>query len=175
MQTRINDLSNSFNKVSALLHENSSLADVGPKILQELGSRLNCQWGTYWKVILQSSELRPVITWTAPGFEAAALKRDTKNRSLSINEGTAGHVWRSKKPIWTLDLFSDMCLPRSLDANTVGLTGGIWFPLKTEGTVVAVIELLGRHILSPTEELIVGIEGFGIHLGSLIKEKWPSE
>jgi hypothetical protein len=149
----------------------SSLDQIAPQLLEELGHSLNCQWGTYWKVFPELYQLRPFATWTDSNFEAPALSRDTKNRTLSISEGTAGHVWRSRKPVWTLNLIKDMCLPRSLDADSSGLTGGIWFALKTEDTVYAVVELLGRQITPPTEELIVGIESFGIHLGHLLAER----
>ena len=44
--------------------------------------------------------------------EAGALIRAvTRNRSLSLNEGTAGLVWKSRKPIWSTDLVRDMSLP----------------------------------------------------------------
>jgi hypothetical protein len=107
-----------------------------------------------------------------PNFEAPALDRDTKNRTLSISEGTAGHVWRSRQPVWTLNLIKDMCLPRSLDADSSGLTGGIWFALKTEDTVYAVIELLGSLVAPPTQERILEIESFGFYLGHLLEERY---
>ena len=172
VQTRILDLSKSFTKMSQLFKSdsNSNFQKIATQILEELGASLNCQWGTYWKVSAETLQLHPFATWTEHGFDAPALNRDTKGRTLTISEGTAGHVWRSRKPVWTLDLIKDMCLPRSLDADSSGLTGGIWFALKTENTVYAVIELLGRQVTPPTEELIVGIENFGIQLGHLVQE-----
>ena len=92
MQTRINDLSETFEKVSLILERSSELKEIAPFILQELGTRLNCRWGTYWKVFPDSRELRALVTWTGAGFEATALKKDTKDRALSLSEGTAGHV-----------------------------------------------------------------------------------
>jgi hypothetical protein len=62
-------------------------------------------------------------------------------------------------------------LPRSLDAENAGLHGGIWFPIKTDKAVYAIVELLGKNLLSPTEELLVGIESFGIDLGHLLEKK----
>ena len=52
-----------------------------------------------------------------------------------------------------------------------GLTGGVWFAVKTENTVYAVLELLGQNIVPPTEERIVEIEAFGFRLGHLLNEK----
>ena len=163
--------SQSIENILLALKKNSDLSDILPNLLQELAVRLQCQWVTYWKVNFISHELKPFMTWSSPGFEAQALARDTRDRRLSMSEGTAGLVWRTKRPIWTLDLSRDMCLPRSLDARNVGLNGGIWFPVKTDGKVNAVIELLGKEILPPSEELISDIRAFGIQLGTELKEK----
>ncbi len=171
MPTRIRDLSNSFSKVSQLFRSNYSFDLAPQKMLKELGHALNCQWGTYWKVSAEGRELSPYATWMEPELNAQDLNRDTRNRFLSLSEGTAGQVWRSKKPVWTLDLFQNMCLPRSLDADKCGLTGGIWFALKSEDTVYAVVELLGHDVLPPSQELIRGLESFGIHLGHFLKEQ----
>jgi hypothetical protein len=171
MQIEIQDLSTAFAKVSDLFKSNSSLKSIAPLLLQEFGRPLNCQWGTYWIVSTEAHQLKPFATWIAEGFSAPELNRDTENRTLSISEGTAGHVWRSKKPVWTLDLAQDMCLPRSLDAEKSGLTGGLWFALKTDDTVYAVIELLGQYIVPPRKELIIEIENIGIRLGNLLQER----
>ncbi len=171
MGTRIKNLSKSFSKVSQLLRSHPNFEQATQRILEELGRALHCQWGTYWKASTDMRELSPFATWEESGFNALELNRDTKTRILSLSEGMAGHVLRSKKPVWTLNLNQDMCLPRSLDADKYGLTGGIWFALKTEDSVYAVIELLGHDVTPPAQELILGIESFGIHLGYLLKNR----
>jgi hypothetical protein len=64
-----------------------------------------------------------------------------------------------------------MCLPRSLDAQGAGLHGGIWFAIKTDAAVYGVVELLGTKIQEPNEELLVGIEAFGLRLGHLLEDR----
>jgi hypothetical protein len=81
----------------------------------------------------------------------------------------AGHVWASRKPVWTTDICRDMCIPRSLDAVEAGLQGGIWFAIKTESSVYAVVELLGDNLPNANEEALLGLEGFGIRLGKLVE------
>lgn len=171
MQVRITEFSKAFSNASMAIISEANLKKAAEQVLEELCRSFNCQWGTYWQVSPELQQLRPFATWSEENLDFVALDRDTKNRTLSLSEGTAGHVWRSKKPVWTLDLTRDMCLPRSLDANQSGLTGGIWFALKTEDTMYGVIELLGQHLVPPTEELILGIESFGIHLGHLLQER----
>jgi two-component system, NtrC family, sensor kinase len=170
-ETHFQRLSLVFDKTSCLMNKEPNLEIVAVQILEDLGRAMNCEWGTYWQVSEKSPRLTPLVTWVEQGFTAPDLDRDTKSRTLSLSEGTAGHVWRSRKPVWTLDLMKDMCLPRSLDADSSGLTGGIWFALKTENTVFGVIELLGRHPTPSTHGLLDGIERLGIHLGHLLEER----
>lgn len=136
------------------------------RLLQFLGEKLGCEWGTLWTVDAVRHQLCPVATWNSPSTEAPRLERDTVGRSLSLSEGNAGHVWRSRKPIWTVDLIKDMCIPRSIDAVNAGLHGGIWFAVKSEEAVYGVVELLGRSVPPPTAELLAQIEILGIWLGA---------
>jgi len=70
---------------------------------------------------------------------------------MSFREGTAGHVWRTRKPVRTTDIVHDMCLPRSLDAKEASLQGGVWFALKADDAAYGVKELLGRELLPPAK------------------------
>lgn len=168
---RIEQLQTVFDRVAALLTRSADWEEVAEQLIALLGETLGCEWGTFWKVDSSLQRLRPIASWSTPSVHADRLAADTKNRTLSLSEGTAGHVWRGRKPIWTLDLVKDMCLPRSLDAQSAGLHGGIWFAIKTDTAVYAIVELLGRNILPPNQELMVGIEAFGLRLGHLLEER----
>ena len=146
------------------------MPDIASDVLKICGTFLHCQWGTFWFVDPKKCVLRPIATWSDQ-LNTQKLEYDTRNRALSLSEGNAGHVWRSKKPIWTINLIKDMCFPRSIDAESAGLHGGIWFALKTENAVYGVIELLGSNLPEADEELIAGIELLGIHFGNLIEQK----
>ncbi len=166
---RIVRLEQTFDSVIQLFGP-ERLDDPIPSLLELLGAALECDWATYWKVDSSSYVLQPAATWHKVGVCTESLERDTKGRSLSLSEGTAGHVWRSRKPVWTTNLVKDMCLPRSLDAEEAGLRGGIWLPVKTESTVYAVLEFLGTALPPTSEEMLLALEVFGIKLGNLINE-----
>jgi hypothetical protein len=168
-QRRLSELKDTFDIVMSLV-KTKKINEAAPEILKILGTALDCSWGTYWMVDASLHVLLPLTTWSSPDVQAAELEQDTKSRTLTLSEGTAGHVWRSQKPIWTLDLAKDMCLPRSLDAGSAGLTSGVWFAIKNQKTVYAVVELLGKNLVSPTEELLAGIENLGIKLGHSLEE-----
>ncbi len=137
-------------------------------LLELRGTGLGCEGGTFWKIASACQQLCPVAVWNPHQIKTPKLERDTRFRRLTMSEGNAGHVWRSQKPIWTVDLLRDMCIPRSVAAVYAGLRGGIWFAIKTEHDVYGVIELLGGNISLPDAELLAGIEILGIRLGRAI-------
>lgn len=135
--------------------------------LEALAVALGCSWATFWKVEAATLTLRAAVWWSNPDISDKRLRAHTLGRNLSMSEGTAGHVWRSQKPVWTMDLAQDMCLPRSLDAVQAGLQAGVWFAVKTDATVFGVVELLGPAIPPATDKLLKGVERLGMRLGSL--------
>ena len=161
-------LQETFARAIERIDQNLGLAAVGPDLLAILARPFNCKWATHWKVDPKRGQLYPASIWqeSAP---TARLYGDTIKRQLSMSEGTAGHVWRSQKPIWTTNIVLDMCLPRSLDAQEADLHGGVWFALKTNTAVYGVIEMLGQKLDPANEEVLTMIELVGISMGLLIE------
>jgi hypothetical protein len=142
---------------------------LSERALERLAKGLNCLWATYWRVDPLQMRLVPTILWQDETVAAELLLRDTKNMQLTLSQGTAGHVWRSQKPICTTNLIQDMCLPRSIDARSAGLQGGIWFAVKTESAVYGVLEFLGPAF-EASDEAAAALELFGIRLGHAIEK-----
>lgn len=143
---------------------------IDSSTLAQIAEIFSCQWATLWLVHPDQPSLHPDMVWNLEPAKVWNLEQSTRVRTLTLSEGTAGHVWRSRKPVWTTDLAADMCLPRSLKAKEAGLKGGIWIPIKTDSAVHGVIELLGIDIPSPSEELLVSIEQFGVSIGLLMEK-----
>ena len=171
LKRSLNSIQIAFAEADRLLQSQKLDHDTAINVLKICGTALQCQWGTFWLVDPSVMLLNPIATWSNQ-LGTLKLEQDTQAKSLSLSEGNAGHVWRSKKPIWTVDLIKDMCIPRSLDAETAGLHGGIWFALKTERAVYGVIELLGVDLPEADDELLAGIEILGIHFGKIIEQNY---
>lgn len=169
----ITELERVFDEAVKLLSSSGKIEHAAPELIEMLARAIGCDWATYWKV--ESLALRPISSWSSHLITAPKLKADTQNRTLSLSEGTAGHVWRSGKPVWSTNLVRDMCLPRSLDPTTAGLQGGVWFALKADRATYGVIELLGRNLPEATGELLSAIETHGMNLGRLIQTSHSQE
>ena len=161
-------LQRTFARAMERIDENLSLAGIGPDLLEILARPFGCRWATHWKVDETKMQLYPASIWQDKSVLTELLHRDTVRRQLS-SEGLAGHVWRSKKPVWTTNIIQDICLTRSFEADGVDLHGGIWFALKTDTAVYGVIEMLGQKLEPVNEQVLLLIEQIGISLGFLIE------
>ena len=166
-------------QISRFLYEGQTLlgapsdpAAARLSVLERIGSILHCQWITMWEV--DRNVLRACAKWTHTDLVARQLLDDVRFNSLASGEGTATRVWRSAQPFWTHDLFRDLCFPRSLEAKSAGLTAGIWIPLKSKGTVVAVLELLSLGLPESTyPDRSKDLERFGDVIGDLLFPSSP--
>jgi sigma-B regulation protein RsbU (phosphoserine phosphatase) len=144
----------------------SDLRSAGPELTRFLCQWFDCEWGTYWHVDENKDRLIAIFTWNKDSMPAQKLKSDTQSKSLGMSEGTPGQVWRSGRPVCTNDVVLGLCLPRSLDANAIGLRGGIWFPIRMKKRTFAVIEMLGQHYWSCDQRFVDELALLGFALGN---------
>jgi GAF domain len=154
----------------ALLRSGRRIEDVAQAVLERLANAARCEWGAYWALDLPTQRLQAIASWSALGPKGEHLQQDARVRTLATNQGNAGQVWRSRKPIWTTNLVLDMCLPRSLEASEAGLRGGGWFAVKTDTAIYGVIELLARVLPYKNSEALAAVERAGFRLGYVLEE-----
>ena len=167
-----------FQRLTKLLTEamesSEDVDSVAPVLLEVIAKSFHCQWATYWKVDSDQRALRVSANWSENPKAVARLLLDTQTRVLTLSEGAAGHVWKSGKPVCTSDLIRDMCLPRSLDAKSAGLSGGIWFPVRAEQVTHGIIELLGKHSWPHDEQFLDQLVIIGGFIGEMLSERWKN-
>jgi hypothetical protein len=153
------------------LKSSEDINSGAPAVLEMVAKWFRSQWAAYWKVDSDAGVLRAIATWSEDPAALEPLLRDTQTRTLTLSEGAAGQVWRSGKPICTSDLIRDMCLPRSLDAQIAGLSGGIWFPIRADQVTYGVIELLGKHSWPSDEQFLDQLVFLGKLIAALLPER----
>jgi len=164
-----------FQRLTKLLTEamesSKDIDSAAPALLEVIAKSFHCQWATYWKVDSDRRVLRAIATWTENSAVLTPLLLDTQTRALTLSEGAAGQVWRSGKPICTSDLVRDMCLPRSLDAKSAGLSGGIWFPVRADQVTYGIIELLGKQSWPNDQQFLDQLLIIGEFIGEMLPER----
>ncbi len=161
MDLKIEKLEKEMEEKFSYLPKNSVLN--GLELIRIIAGAVDADWAVLWKN--NNNILQPSIFWKSSELNTEKLERDTYRRFLSPGEGNAGLVLRHGMPIWVTDITCDMCLPRSLDAKWAGLTGGIWFAVKTETHMYGVVELLGQSFPSKNETNLLALERLGVILG----------
>jgi hypothetical protein len=68
---------------------------ISTAVLSQIAELFECQWATLWLVHPDRPLLHPDLVWNLEPSKVWHLTENTTLRTLSISEGTAGHVWRS--------------------------------------------------------------------------------
>lgn len=134
-------------------------------VLEMIASAFDCEVATYWSLDPKLQILREARSWYSTGVRAERLHIDTSKRTFHIGEGMPGRAWKFERPYLSNDLQMDMSLPRSTEVHDLGFKSGLWFPVKTEQSVLGVIELLGRNNISDDQEFRRFYEKFGPEVG----------
>ena len=167
---RLAQLADATDIAIALLRRERRIEAVARAVLEPLAKAVRCEWAAYWVLDPTSQRLQAVANWSALGPEGQQFEQGARVRTLASNQGNAGRVWRSGKPIWTTNLVLDTCLPPSLDASEAGLRGGVWFAVKTDTAIYGVVELLARVLPYKNPDTLAAIERIGFRLGYVLEE-----
>ncbi|MBS1983539.1 MAG: GAF domain-containing protein [Bdellovibrionales bacterium] len=171
--SRYKDIERDLASALSLIPKGRHLRDATQEFLPSVARSLGCTWAVCWVVSSDKTHLFPAHIWTSETTDLRPLVDYTKGRTLTLNEGAAGNVWRYQRPLWTVDIISTMSLPRSLVAIQEGLSGGIWFPIKADDAIYGVVELLGSEVEAPVAKFIRLMEDLGERVANRVRQPEP--
>lgn len=156
-----------------------SLRQVVRKILQAICRLQNWVVSDYfaqvWLVDSEETVLKCVESWHAPGAGATAFIDATKKLEFHKGEGLPGAVWRTKRPMWIMDIANESREIREFKrgdiAKQIGLKSAFAFPILSDGEVVGVLEFFGREEKSVDREFLKMFEAVGKQIGQYLKRK----
>jgi GAF domain-containing protein len=147
------------------LHAAKRVEDAAQDVLELLGRAACSERATFWTLDPERRQLQAIANWDAAGF--CRFKHGGGQRTPTLSLGNAGHVWRSRKPLWGTSLVFATVPDQSVD---VGLRGGVWFAVKSDTAVYGVIELLGCALEPMTADHLACVERLGVRLGHVLEE-----
>jgi hypothetical protein len=162
IRNRLAELGSAVTLAIEMLRGAKQVEAVAQGVLEVLGQAACSERAMFWTVDSEVRNLRAIATWGA-----SPLGSDSRYRTVSLSRSNAGHVWRSRKPLWSSSLVLDTAAP---SAGEAGMRGGAWFAVKTDTSVYGVIELLGRALELRTPDNLVFIERQGVRLGHALEE-----
>jgi serine phosphatase RsbU (regulator of sigma subunit)/PAS domain-containing protein len=148
--------------VSQLLRvmaEQPDRREAARRIVRAVGLGLGYDVAALWSFDRAAGALRCAAYWSARWFPA--FEGVTRRMPMPSGVGLPGRVWASGEPLWIPDLAADANFPRAPQAGEVGLRTAFAFPLRDEGRVLGVIELLDRRALQPGADLLETMAGIG--------------
>ena len=161
--------------VTRALAESATLKDAAQAVLRALGESLEWELGMFWSRDEQIQALRFVALWHAPHVEAGGFVDDSRGRTFQRGEGLIGRVWATGKPIWIPDVCADPTFRRTEIATTVGLRGGIAFPVCKGEQLYGVMEFFSRQSREPDQDVLDMVADIGIKVGLFVDRKRTEE
>jgi hypothetical protein len=163
---RLSELDRAVARAIEMLRAAKYVEEVAEGVLELLGQAACSERATFWTADADLPRLRVLASWSTEACSAPTRQGGIRHRTASLSQANAGHVWRSRKPLWSTSVVLDIALP----PPTAGLRGGVWFAVKTDTSVYGVIELLGHAIELKTPDNLVVVERLGFRLGHALEE-----
>jgi hypothetical protein len=167
IRQRFSELSIAVVRCIEVMRVVRQLAEIPQAVLKLLGQAACSERAIYWTVDPVASQPQASASWGAPSTQAPTSDWDIRYRAASLSQGHVGRVWRSGRPLWSASFVLDTAVPSATEA---GPLGAVWFAVKTDSTVYAVIELLGRALEPNPPNNLVLIEQLGYRLGYGLEE-----
>ncbi len=162
--------------VTEVLADSATAEEAIPRLLRTLGETMG--WGelvAFWELDADGS-LRCRAQWTLPAAEAkfSAFSELSRTTVLRPGLGLAGKAYESREPTWVSieDALGDPTTFSRAEAGAeLGLACGVAFPIVAGAEVLAVVELFGRTLTRPDDELLKMLDALGAPIGHFLERK----
>lgn len=160
-------------EVAAGLIDGESLEQVAPGFLRALAGLLRWEAAAMWEVVENSSVLRFVHGWSAPGLDAAPLWKLSREISFARGVGLPGGAWQTGAVTWASDFGENPAYPRRAVATAAGLNAAFAIPVTSgpKGEVLAVAEFHTTSFETQSEQVMDLLAGFAEQLATFIARR----
>ena len=153
--------------MTRLLADATASADAPRGILQKLCQDLGWDVGQLWISDGEEDVLRVRDFCSALAPEAANAQGINPESSLFAEIDLPGRIWRSREPVWVVDLTQDPDFVPT--AALPALHGAFGFPILNGGKVTGVVNFYSREICHPDRGLLTMVTDIGSQIGQFIE------
>jgi PAS domain S-box-containing protein len=154
--------------VARALAESNSFEDAAPRLLEAIARPLRRELAQFWAVD-DDDMLHCVAAWREQGLDFAEFERVSRELPLSSGVGLPGLVWEQGRPVWLGDALASGVFIREKELTSVGLRGGMAFPIRNDDERIGVLELFSREIRERDPELYALTEALGRQIGEFVE------
>ncbi|HEX6116369.1 MAG TPA: SpoIIE family protein phosphatase [Solirubrobacterales bacterium] len=156
---------------SEALAMSETMSEAAPRFLEAICGSLGWAAGILWLVEPGGERMRAVDVWLdeASGErERSFARNELEHTTFTVGERLPGRAWEAGEPQWISEIPADTAHPKVRPALDAGLRSVLVFPIKRGEEVLGVVEVLGREITEPDEELLEDCQRFGRKVGEFI-------
>jgi serine phosphatase RsbU (regulator of sigma subunit)/GAF domain-containing protein len=156
---------------SEALAMSETMSEAAPRFLEAICGSLGWAAGILWLVQPGAEQMRAVDVWldAASGErERAFAANELERTTFAIGERLPGRAWEAGEPQWVSEIPTDSTHTKVKPVLDAGLRSVLAFPIKRGERVLGVVEVLGRDITEPDQELLEDCERFGRKVGEFI-------
>jgi PAS domain S-box-containing protein len=161
--------------VTRALADATTVAEVMPRVLEELGRSMGWELGEYWAVDEPDRVLRRGETWYASSIDATPFDEVSAGLTFERGAGLPGRVWSTGAPIHIADIVEGISFLPSSAAIREGLRSAIGIPILSGTTTLGVITFFSHEMRAPDKELVELIAGLSGQVGQFIQRKRAEE
>ncbi len=157
--------------VTRILSEANSLEAASQPVLQAVCEGMGWDWGAIWRVDEGANILCCANAWHTPEINADEFLNNTEAMTFAPGTGLPGRVWLRYEPEWIEDVTQDSTFLRADVAMRNHLHAGVAFPIRFEGKVVGVMELLSREARPEDGDQMLQLNALGSQIGQFMERK----
>jgi PAS domain S-box-containing protein len=157
--------------MTSVLSQADSVAEAAPRILAQICEHNGWDAAIFWQVDEQSELLNIVDIWYDPALDLSEWEQSHRAKSLKRGDGLAGRVWASNAPLWIGKQAGEVSQQLILEASKRGLNSLFAFPVRSDETMLGVIELFATDAIEPTPDRLQMLNALGSQFGQFIERK----
>ena len=154
-------------------NEASDIRSAASVCLDETRRAMGWSIGHLYVLSEDGQWMEPSGVWSVDDPDTfAPFQQVTNTLRLPIGKGVPGQVLLGGRPHWILDVAqNDPDLPRAAAAASVGLRGGLAFPILTGTAVSGALEFYAAEVVQPDESLLEILAQVGRQLGRVVERE----
>jgi PAS domain S-box-containing protein len=153
--------------VARALAESQSFEEAAPRLLEAIARPLGRELAQFW-TMGDDDRLRRVAAWREHDLDFGEFERVSDELVMERGSGLPGLVWEQGHPIWVGDVLASGSFIREKEFTSVGLCGGMAFPIRNGDERIGVLELFSREIRERDPELYALTEALGRQIGEFM-------
>lgn len=153
--------------VDSMLSSGGDLEDVGPRVLEAVGSTLGWACGSLWTLDPRGRGLICEAFWNPTPGAYREFEDVTREALCGPGLDVVGRVLAEGEACWIEDVLQEPDLPRTLPALRGGLHAAVSVPILKLGKVTAALELAATDSRPPEAEVLNSLYDVGRKLGRL--------